>query len=316
MLNLSYGIGVWLLLATTAISISYAGNFRVFYPATHTGWVLQTPSGKVYVIDPGVDDEFYNAGKSGNGIGTYLKNNGLKTIDGVVISHPHPDHFRAAEQLFRDFNVLQLIDSGFNPRTNDFGGYNASFWNAFRSSGAKHVSGLCAGQALIWDPALSIKVLGPKKPFWTFNEAGKDPERYYNQNSIVLHVQFGKLSCLFTGDITAPAQNYLRNSFADEVKNTAILAIPHHGKYYFQNEFAGLVGSSHPSIRIGIASKSHWKKGLAADRVPEWKKAGLTMYTGDSGNDITVTSADGNSFQLETTSPRMLKTFSFPVGSK
>ena len=296
--------------ASFLVSSASAGDLKVFFPSSHTGWLLQTPAGKVYVIDPGVAAEFYSAGKNGNGIGTYLKNNGIKVINGVVITHPHPDHYNAGERLFHDFKVLELIDSGFNPRTNAFGGYSAPFWKAFQSSGAKHTSGLFAGQTLTWDPAISVKVLGPKKPFWTFTEAGKDPERFYNQNSIVLFVQYGPMCYLFTGDITAPAQNYLRTSFPNEVQNTSILAIPHHGKYYFQKEFAQMVGATHPTVRIGMASRSHSKKGPAADRVPEWRKAGLTIYTGDNGNEITVTSTGRNTFKMETSFPPIVKTFS------
>lgn len=316
MFKLSYRLGVWLLLTAVAISSACAGDLQVFFPSTHTGWVLHTPAGKVYVIDPGVAAEFYSAGKKGNGIGTHLKKNGIKVINGVVITHPHPDHYSAGEQLFHNFKVLELIDAGFNPHTNAFGGYNAPFWKAFRSSGAKHTSGLRAGQSLTWDPSLSIKVLAPKEPFWTFPEAGKDPERYYNQNSIVLYLQYGTVSVLFTGDITAPTQNYLRNKFPNEIRYTSILAIPHHGKYYFHKDFAALVGIAHPSIRLGIASTSHWKKGPGADRVPDWKQAGLTVFTGDNGNEITVTSSEGSNFKLETSSPPVTKTFSIPAGQK
>jgi len=301
---------VWLLTAGWMISAAFAGNFKVFYPATHTGWVLETPSGKVYVIDPGIADEFYDtAPKHGTGIGTYLKQRGIKTVEAVVISHPHSDHFAAAAQLFRDFRVRELIDTGFNPRTNKFGGYNAEFWKAFEKSGAKHRVGLRAGATLAWDPELTVKVLGPKTPFWTYAESGKDAERYYNQNSLVLWVRHGSVSYLFTGDITQPAQNFLRTHYPAEIKDTAILGIPHHGKYYLQEDFARLVGSAHPAVRIGIASLSHTKKGPKADRVPVWRRDGLTIFTGDNHNDITVTSNGGNALTLETSKPSGAKTF-------
>lgn len=309
------GCWMWVALLLAMTAPARAGNLRVFYPATHTGWVLETPSGKVYVIDPGIGGEFYDARpKHGTGMGTYLKMRGIKVIHGVVITHPHPDHFDAGIKLFHDFKVLELIDTGFNPKKNEYGGYNASFWKAFHDSGAKHRTGLHAGNLLSWDPALTVKVCGPKIPFWTYAEAGNDPERHYNQNSLVLWVNHGAVSYLFTGDITPPAQNFLRTNAGEEMKSTAILAIPHHGKYYHHDGFGNAVGSAHPTVRIGIASVSHTRKGPAANRVPDWRKDGLTIYTGSGGNDITVTSTGRNEFVLETTTPAAVKTYAIIPG--
>ncbi|MDB6026831.1 MAG: metallo-beta-lactamase family protein [Verrucomicrobiales bacterium] len=305
-----FRLSAWLLVAGMIVSTAWAGDLKVFYPPTHTGWVLQTPSGKVYVINPGVSAEFYGtAAKRGQGIGTYLKSLGIKTVHGVVISHPHPDHYAAGVELFRDFKVLELIDTGFNAKSNHFGGYNAAFWKAFQASGAKHRTGLRAGTALAWDPELTVKVLGPKEPFWTYADAGKDPERYYNENSLVLWVKHGAVSYLFTGDITPPAQNFLRLNAATEIRDTAILAIPHHGKYYHNDAFGKLVGMSHPSVRLGIASENHGKKGPKADTVPEWRRSGLNVYVGDGNNEVTVTSTGGAEFIVETTHPSSTKTY-------
>ncbi len=301
---------ITLVLSCFACNSADAGTCRVFFPATHTGWVIETPTGKVYVVDPGVKGEFYANGKHGTGIGTYLKERGIKQVDGVVISHPHPDHYDAGVQLFHDFKVLELIDTGFNPKKNATGGYHADFWKAFKASGATHRTGLHTGTSLSWDPQLIVKVCGPKAPFWTEADAGHDPERFYNQNSLVLWVKHGPVSYLFTGDITPLAQNYLCRGAAAEVKATTIFSVPHHGKYYRDNEFAEMVGSDHPSARFAIASESHTKKGPKADRVPDWRKAGITVLTGDGNNDVTVTSNGGNSFQVETTSPAKVQNYS------
>lgn len=290
---------------------SYAGNFRLFYPATHTGWVLETPSGKVYVIDPGVEGEFYDTPATGGmGIGTYLKRQGIKTIDGMIISHPHGDHYDAGVQMFQDFKVLELIDTGFNANNNNNGGYKAEFWNAFKASGAARRSGLRAGDSLNLDPELTVNVVGPKDPFWTYEESGSDPERHYNQNSLVLWVKHGGISFLFTGDITQPAQNFLRTNSSGKTRDTAILGIPHHGKYYYRDDFANLVGTDHPFVRLGIISEDHTDKGTAADRYDEWQGAGLNLYAGDGNNAVTVTSFGGDEFLMETTKPDAAKIYS------
>src|SRR5690606_14819569 len=112
----------------------------------------------------------------------------------------------------------------------------------------------------------------------------------------VLWVKHGNISAMFTGDITPPAQNYIRVNAAAETRDTAILAIPHHGKWYYHDGFANLAGADHPFVRLGIISEDHTQKGAVADRLDEWRDAGLLMYAGDGNNRVTVTSTGGDEF--------------------
>jgi beta-lactamase superfamily II metal-dependent hydrolase len=201
-----------------------------------------------------------------------------------------------------------LIDSGFNPNKNSTGGYHRAFWQAFKASGATHRTGLYSGALMNWDPELTVKVCGPKAPFWTLADAGKDPERFYNENSLVLWMKHGAVSYLFTGDITPPAQNYLCHSAAEQLKATTIFSVPHHGKYYLDKQFAAMVGSDYPSLRFGIASENHTQKGPRADRVSAWRQNNITILTGDGNNDITITSSGEKDFEIETTNPPKTET--------
>ncbi len=303
-----------LILVASLPGISKAGTLKITYPSVHTGCIIETPSGKVYVYDPGVGGEFYDTDASGGmGIGNYLRKQGIRTIDGMIISHPHNDHFEAGPQMFQDFNVLKLIDTGFNPDGNN-GGYNNTFWTAFQNSGATRQTGLRAGDTLNWDPELTVKVLGPKDPFWTFAESLSDPDKHYNQNSLVIWIRHGTVSHLLTGDITPIAQDYLHDTAATEVKATSILAVPHHGKWYYNDPFANMVGNNHPYARVGISSEDHLALGPEADRVPDWRAAGLTVYTGDDVNETTFLTTGDDEFVVETTVPSEAKIFSTVEG--
>lgn len=298
------------LLAAVSFTAS-AGNLKITYLPTHTGCVIETPSGKVYVYDPGNSSEFYDTDTTGGiGMGTYLRKQGITKIDGMVISHPHLDHYDACAQMFQDFNVIELIDTGFNPNGNSNGGYNSEFWNAFQASSATRRTGLRRGDVLNWDPELTVEVRGPKDPFWTFEESLSDPEKFYNQNSLVLLITHGNISHYLTGDITPPAQDYLENNSPLKTMAASILSVPHHGKYYFDSGFAHDFGSDHPLARVGIASEDHTEKGAAADTVPEWTNAGLAVYTGDGNNEVSIHTTGGNEFILETSNPAAAKIFS------
>lgn len=297
------------------VSTARAGNLKITYFGTHTGCVIETPNGKVFAYDPGVAGEFYDTDSTGGmGMGTYLRKQGITKIDGMIISHPHGDHYDAGVQMFQDFNVVKLIDTGFNPNGNNHGGYDTAFWNAFQASGATRQTGLRAGDVLNWDSELTVQVRNPRDPFWTYAEAGNDPERYYNANSLVLWIEHGGVSHYITGDIIQPAQNYLQDHSPAKTKAAALLAIPHHGKYYFHSGFANDFGSDHPYARVGIASEDHTDKGANADTVPEWRDAGLDVYTGDGNNEVTIHTTGGDEFVIETTSPPGAKIYSVAEG--
>ncbi len=304
-----------ILLLAFSVSLAKAGTLKITYPSVHTGCIIETPSGKVYVYDPGVAGEFYDTDANGGmGIGNFLRKQGIRTVDGMVISHPHHDHYDAGPQMFQDFNVLKLIDTGFNPDGDNNGGYDNAFWTAFQNSNATRQTGLREGDVLNWDPELTVKVLCPKDPFWTFSESLSDPDKHYNQNSLVLWIKHGNVSHLITGDITPIAQTYLRNNSLAEVKATAFMAIPHHGKWYLSDTFASTVSTDHPYARVAFASEDHLALGPSADRVPDWRAAGITVYTGDDTNEVTVTTTGGDDFVVESTVPGDAKVYSVAEG--
>ncbi|MDB6027417.1 MAG: hypothetical protein JWM68_3640 [Verrucomicrobiales bacterium] len=307
-------LSLCLLAMLLGASLARAGTLKITYPSVHTGCIIETPSGKVYVYDPGLTGEFYDTDAGGGmGIGNFLRKQGIRTIDGMVISHPHHDHYDAGPQMFQDFNVLKLIDTGFNPDGNN-GGYDNAFWTAFQNSGATRQTGLRAGDILSWDPELTVKVLGPKDPFWTFDESLSDPDKHYNQNSLVLWIKHGNVSHLITGDITPIAQGYLHDTAAAEVKATGFMAIPHHGKWYLNDPFANMVGNNHSYARVAFASEDHLALGPSADRVPDWRAAGITVYTGDDINAVTVTTTGEDEFVVESTVPGDAKIFNVMEG--
>ena len=65
--------------------------------------VLQTPSGAVYVVDTGKKEDGDDAGQ--DSIAPFLKVRRIEEIAGIVVSHPHRDHFEGAAYLLKHFRV-------------------------------------------------------------------------------------------------------------------------------------------------------------------------------------------------------------------
>ena len=74
--------------------------------------VLETPSGKVCVIDTG---NLSSDGKTDQGrrvVAPYLRWRGIQKIDLLILTHPDLDHLGGAKSLLSDFSVDMLIDNG------------------------------------------------------------------------------------------------------------------------------------------------------------------------------------------------------------
>lgn len=216
--------------------------------------VVETPSGKVFLVDTGGAKEGgtpYNAGR--DTIAPFLTARGWKAIDGIALSHPHGDHFGGAAWLLENWKVRSLVDNGYTGRgqTDAYlqirstaqrtagvhlleqaaGARAAELRAATRQRGGDYRAAI-AGHALDWDPALTVEVLSPPDGYLG---TATDPKKLsehglLNQNSIVLRVQHGRNVFLFPGDCYGGSfEQHLKATVSPEKLKTTVLTAPHHG---------------------------------------------------------------------------------------
>lgn len=193
--------------------------------------VVETPSGKVFLVDTGgvkkSADQDYNAGR--DTISPFLKARGHTEIAGIVISHPHGDHYGGLEWLLQNWNVRELIDHGYEGRGQSLSYTRLRRLAAQRGSKYRPVHG---GDSVEWESSLSVEVLSPPAEFISTKS---DPHKIsehglLNSNSIVLRVQHGKNIFLFPGDSYGGAfEAYLKEKVPAEKLLTTVLTAPHHG---------------------------------------------------------------------------------------
>lgn len=195
--------------------------------------VLQTPSGRTYLVDTGIKDKEYDSGR--DTIAPFLKAKGIETINGIVISHPHGDHYGGAAWLLEHCNVGQLIDSGYEGRdTTEAHRQQMAAYRQLRQKardrGAQVVAAR-AGARLTWDKELTVEVLSPAEQFFDLDA---DPAKVsdhglINSNSLVLRVQHGKNVFLFPGDAYGGTFERHLLSHPREQLRATVIAAPHHG---------------------------------------------------------------------------------------
>lgn len=208
--------------------------------------LLEFPCGAI-LIDAGAQSEWY----SGR-LMTYLRKFFERrvdlegTLESVIITHPHIDHNRALQRVFGEFQVNRYIDNGW---TQGRGAAKAR-WVRRQieegSVGAKlveitddMVSAVTPRKGLTnrdidplkcddCDP--QIHILSARQledPGWASGEFGDQ-----NNHSVVVRVDFGESSFLFTGDLEEYAIETMVDWYSQgPMLDVDVYQVGHHGSY-------------------------------------------------------------------------------------
>ena len=179
--------------------------------------LLITPEGKTLLVDgggfgggPRQAAQDFDIGEEV--VSPALWARGIRRLDVVALSHAHSDHMGGLPAVLDNFHPAEMW-VGNNPRIE---AYNALLDEA----GALHVRvrALHAGDALALGSA-RVQVLAPAIGY----RPGAEPA---NDDSMVLHVAYGRSSVLLEGDAEAPVEESM---MAEQGLESTLLKVGHHG---------------------------------------------------------------------------------------
>ncbi|MBQ8921834.1 MAG: MBL fold metallo-hydrolase [Oscillospiraceae bacterium] len=175
--------------------------------------VVQTAN-SVTVIDAG------NKG-DGKDIETFLTAQGIDTIDVLMITHFDKDHVGGAARLVNRMNVGTIYVPDYKSTSDEY----TSFMEKVTEKG-KELTAMKAGTNTAWvsDDA-SFQLFAANKTNYGNNEE--------NDFSLVLYMQHGENSFLFTGDAEEARQNEIMGMKLGKV---TFLKFPYHGNYLSTTE--------------------------------------------------------------------------------
>lgn len=273
--------------------------------------VMQTPAGKTFLYDTGSAyparassdgwESNFNAGR--DLLEPFLTKQGVKQLDGVLISHAHYDHFGGLIWLADHFPITRLIDSGYVfPGAAD-GSYTGELghYNKLRDDFKKRGAYLQANTAdtLELDPAFKVEVIAPPKTYFAEphpeSRPKNDPPAHYlvNSNSLSIRIQYGDIVFYLPGDIQSEDINQSLLTSVDHAKlKCHVLIAPGHG-IHCTKEFAE---ATRPEVSIASVFP-RYARGLKS--TPMLKAVGARTYiTGLNGNVQVV--CDGKSYHVTT----------------
>jgi len=218
----------------------------------------------------------------------FLRGEGIKKLDGFVVSHNDDDHSGGAASVLAQVPV----------------GWLASSFDLDADFSEKYMK-CFAGQHWRWDK-VDFDVLYPS---W---ESYQNASLTDNNRSCVVKVtsQFG--SVLLTGDIEkeaefellAPALQANRGGHvANALKNTNllksdVLIVPHHGsKTSSTPEFIAAVGAKQIIFTVGYLNRFKHPKPLILERYAE---SGATLYRSDYNGALEIAFARNKPISIET----------------
>ncbi|QHT47336.1 MBL fold metallo-hydrolase [Bacillus sp. SB49] len=267
---------------TNAISNKIASNLltvgdmkvHFIYVGQGDSTLIQTPNGKNILID---------AGKRGAGddVVCYLKDNGVKTLDFVVATHPDADHIGGLIDVLNEFPVKQVVDSGKAHTSQTYLDYlNLVDKKDIPFKVPK------VGSYLNVDPLIDIQVLNNGEGYSDNNNA-----------SVALKLTYGDMDYLLTGDAEAEAESNMVERFN---VSSEIYKVGHHGSSSSSTpKFLNEVAPEFAVISAGIdnpyghpdSEVINRLRGLGLDYSTIWELNGEDVVVSTNGNNMSASSS-------------------------
>lgn len=174
---------------------------------------IRTPGGQHLLIDTGPAMRGRDAGE--DILIPYLEYAGVDTIEAILLSHPHADHIGGTEAILRTVPVKRVFETPFPAES--------SVYRRYREMAERRgvpVVPLSTGEIVEVDPAIQIFVLSP----YGAGLSGGN----INNRSMVLRIDYGETTFLFTGDAEKALEQELVQAYGDFL-NADVLKAGHHG---------------------------------------------------------------------------------------
>lgn len=213
-------------------------------------------------------------------VAAVLQSEGLETLDVVVDTHAHEDHvggLSGALNVCRAGRVLAPVTQYDSDAFSDFVRYTEAQGLAVEVPAAGDTFALGDAQ---------VTVLGPVKEYDDTNDT-----------SLVLRVDFGETSFLFTGDMERTAEEDLLARWGEDALRADVLKVGHHGSDTSTSyPFLRAVMPQIAVISVGAGNSYGHPDDAVLSRLSD---EGAAVYRTDEYGDVTVVS-DGETLTVTT----------------
>lgn len=246
---------------------------------------------ELHMIDVGQGDAFLlragddtvlvdtGTGEAEDQLYDYLTRHGVTSLDYVIFSHPHEDHIGNGDMIMECFDVENVIMPDVTADTACF----EDLLEAIYATDARvHMSN--AGDTYTAGD-ISLKILGPFE---------MDPDEP-NNCSIVMRVEYGDVSMLFSGDAEKVVEYQVLEKYADEV-DCDIYKVAHHGSSTSNSD--KFVETASPGIALISCGFGNTYGHPHREVISKLDEMGVTVRRTDVDGDVVV-ATDGEKYWLK-----------------
>ena len=241
--------------------------------------VLVQAGGESYLIDAGRAEE-------GPNIVDFLRDRGVRDLDGIVVSNPDADHIGGFLDVFDAFPVHTVFLSGDPKGTLTF----STFLRAAREEGSD-TEVVRAGMLMDWG-GVQADVIAPP----TDAEGGLFSET--NDNSVGILLTYGTARVLLAGDAEAKSEEYMAGG--PYTGPLTVLKVTHHGSNTSSTPL--FLGRFRPEIAVIQVGEDNSYGHPTPETLSRLGRTDAEVFRNDEDGDVIVTIKDGE-VQVAVTKP-------------
>jgi beta-lactamase superfamily II metal-dependent hydrolase len=220
-------------------------------------------------------------GADSTAVAQRLAEMGVDTLEALVLTHAHSDHFYGIPPVMRDVHVRRFFHNG---QVRNFERYNATiaFAEATADTAFVPTTPVIRG---IKDPGSPIMTV--LSPFSAFLGLSGADNSMINEGSLGTLIVFGEFNMFVTGDGELEANNRWRNTFPTLTSGVDVLKVGHHGANdaIFNSGSSGAsiwLDHTRPEAALVTANGiSHPRQGATAELLSRGIETWCTNVHGD-----------------------------------
>ncbi len=243
--------------------------------------LVEFPGRRKMLIDAGGFPEGrFDVGESV--VSPFLWRKGIKRLDRLVLTHPHPDHLGGLPAIARNFRVSEVWEAERHAGSEAYGELDAAL--------GRRVPRRTVGRGFVLrESGVVIEVLNPA-PDEAPGAASDD-----NDRSLVLRLTCGGVSFLFAGDIGREAEADILRAVPDV--RARVLKSPHHGSDTSSSvAFLERVAPEYVIVTAGEGNRYGFPRPEVLER---YAAAGIQVFRTDRDGAVEFVS-DGHDLRVRT----------------
>ncbi len=223
-----------------------------------------------------------DAGNNGDAdlITSYIKKQGVKTLDVVIGTHPHEDHIGSLDVVIDTFDIGKV----YMPKVEHTTQTIEDVLLAIKNKGLKITAPVAGSTFNVGE--VKCRILAP-------NSSKYDD---LNNYSIVIKLEFGNTSFLFTGDAEKVSEDEMLQKHKDKLSSD-VLKVGHHGSN--SSTIQGFLDKVNPKYAVVMVGKNNSYEHPHKVVMNRLKEKGVTVYRTDENSTI-VANSDGNNITFNT----------------